>query len=104
QSVAGREVRVATFDVTAAALAAIADGEASFAIDQQPFLQGYLPIQFLALLKKHGVVPVSNVGTGPRLIRTEDARRLLGRAGTDAPSGGVSTGDAGGEAVPGNGG
>ena len=72
--------RVGTFDVTDAMLNAVADGAASFAIDQQPFLQGYLPVEYLALLKRHGVVPVSNVSTGPRLITAEDARQRLGRS------------------------
>jgi simple sugar transport system substrate-binding protein len=76
----GRKVRVATFDVTDAMLTAVADGDASFAIDQQPFLQGYLPVQYLALLKQRGVVPVSNVSTGPRLITLNEARRRLGRS------------------------
>ena len=74
----GRKVRVATFDVTDAILNAVADGHAAFAIDQQPFLQGYLPVQYLALLKSHGVIPVSNVSTGPRLITLIEARRRLG--------------------------
>ena len=74
----GRKVRVATFDVTDAILNAVANGHAAFAIDQQPFLQGYLPVQYLALLKSHGVIPVSNVSTGPRLITLNEARRRLG--------------------------
>jgi simple sugar transport system substrate-binding protein len=88
----GRKVRVGTFDVTDAMLNAVADGDASFAIDQQPFLQGYLPVQYLALLKQRGVIPVSNVSTGPRLITLNEARRRLGRS--DAAEG------AGEEAVP----
>jgi simple sugar transport system substrate-binding protein len=83
----GREVRIGTFDITETMLNAVADGDASFAIDQQPFLQGYLPVQYLALLKQRGVVPVSNVSTGPRLVTLNEARRRLGRSdaeqGTD---------------------
>jgi simple sugar transport system substrate-binding protein len=76
---AGRsaEVRVATFDLTDAVLHAVADGSAAFAVDQQPFLQGYLPIQYLVLLRRHGVIPVSNVATGPRLLNAEDAADRL---------------------------
>ncbi|MGH6922379.1 MAG: substrate-binding domain-containing protein [Propylenella sp.] len=82
----GRAVHVGTFDVTEAILAEVADGAASFAIDQQPFLQGYLPVQLLAVLHRHGAVPVSNVSTGPRLVTQEEARRRLGR-GDDDPDG-----------------
>ncbi len=81
----GRKVAVGTFDVTDTMLNALADGEASFAIDQQPFLQGYLPVEYLTLLKRRGLVPVSNVSTGPRLIREKDARQRLGRSETDIP-------------------
>ena len=88
----GRKVRVGTFDVTDAMLNAVADGAAAFAIDQQPFLQGYLPVQYLALLKQQGVIPVSNVSTGPRLITLNEARRRLGRS--DAAEGAAE------EAVP----
>ena len=86
---AGRKVRVGTFDITEGMLNAVADGGAAFAIDQQPFLQGYLPVQYLALLKTRGVIPVSNVSTGPRLVTLNDAKRRLGRA--DAVEGATET-------------
>lgn len=76
---AGRKVFVGSFDITDGILNAVADGTASFAVDQQPFLQGYLPVQYLALLKRQGVIPVSNVSTGPRLVTLNDAKRRLGR-------------------------
>jgi simple sugar transport system substrate-binding protein len=76
----GRTVHVGTFDITDTVLNAIADGDASFAIDQQPFLQGYLPVEYLSLLHRHGVVPVSNVSTGPRLVTEEGAKQRLGRS------------------------
>ena len=76
-------------------LNAVADGSAIFAIDQQPFLQGYLPVQYLALLIRHGVVPVSNVSTGPRLVTADDAKRRLGPAGTAADPAAETPPDAG---------
>ena len=75
----GRQVRVGSFDATEPVLAAVASGAASFAVDQQPFLQGYLPVQYLALFHRRGLVPVSNVSTGPRLVNAEEAARRLGR-------------------------
>jgi simple sugar transport system substrate-binding protein len=42
------KVKVATFDLSADFLKAVAAGDAAFAIDQQQFLQGYLPVVFLA--------------------------------------------------------
>ncbi len=75
----GRAVRVRSFDTTEALLSAVADRTAAFAIDQQPFLQGYLPVHYLTLLHRHGVAPVSNVSTGPKLVTAEEAARRLGR-------------------------
>lgn len=82
----GRSVRVGTFDVSDTVLRAVASGRAAFAIDQQPFLQGYLPIQYLALLKRRGVVPVSNVSTGPKLVTAEEARARVGAAAPAEPA------------------
>jgi simple sugar transport system substrate-binding protein len=79
----GRIVRVATFDTTPAVLDAVAHKTAAFAIDQQPFLQGYLPVQFFALLHRYNVMPVSNVSTGPRLV--------LPGGGAAAPGTGATT-------------
>lgn len=90
----GRSVHVGTFDVTDAILKEVAVGAASFAIDQQPFLQGYLPVQFLTILHRHGAIPVSNVSTGPRLITQAEAQRRIAAAA----DGGESAEDASGEA------
>ncbi len=82
----GRVVHVASFDITDPVLNAVADGEASFSIDQQPFLQGYLPVHYLVLLHRHGVVPVSNVSTGPKLVTAPEATRRLGRPAAVTPN------------------
>lgn len=80
-----RRVHVGSFDISDALLAAVADGKASFAIDQQPFLQGYLPVQFLVLHLRHAVMPVANVSTGPKLVEAEEAARRLGRTASTEP-------------------
>ena len=41
------DIKVASFDLSANFLEAVAKGEAVFAVDQQPYLQGYLPVNFL---------------------------------------------------------
>jgi simple sugar transport system substrate-binding protein len=86
----GRHVRVGSFDTTEALLRAVADGKAAFAIDQQPFLQGYIPVRYLYMLAHYGVIPVSNVSTGPKLVRAEEAAERLGRA--SPPSGDAASG------------
>lgn len=71
------EVRVATFDLSANFLQAIVDGKAAFAIDQQQFLQGYLPVAFLALNAEYGLIPGGNVPSGPNLITKDKAGQVI---------------------------
>lgn len=83
---AGRQgkVQVGTFDLSEAVLRAVADGRMAFAVDQQPFLQGYLPVDFLALYRRDGAMPVSDVRTGPSLVEQEEAQRRLDAAAAPA--------------------
>jgi len=70
-------VKVATFDLSANFLKAVAAGEAAFAIDQQQYLQGYLPVVFLALNAKYGLVPGGNVPSGPNLVTKDKAAQAV---------------------------
>jgi simple sugar transport system substrate-binding protein len=71
------KVNVATFDLSAGFLKAIAAGDAAFAIDQQQFLQGYLSVVFLANDAKYGLVPGGNVPSGPNLITKDKAEQVV---------------------------
>jgi simple sugar transport system substrate-binding protein len=71
------DLNIATFDLSAGFLEAIAAGEAAFAIDQQQFLQGYLPVVFLALNAEFGLIPGGNVPSGPNLITQEKAQQVV---------------------------
>lgn len=73
----GGKVNVATFDLSADFLKAVAAGEAAFAIDQQQFLQGYLPTVFLANNAKYGLIPGGNVPSGPNLITKDKAAQVV---------------------------
>jgi simple sugar transport system substrate-binding protein len=46
------KVFFATFDLSPEISAAIKDGTMAFAIDQQPYLQGYIPVAVLAIMKE----------------------------------------------------
>ena len=64
-------VKVATFDLNAGVQSDIQNGSMAFAVDQQQYLQGYLPIQFLYLYKKHEGQTVGGgtaVASGPLLV------------------------------------
>ena len=71
------DVKIATFDLSATFLEAVAEGKATFAIDQQQFLQGYLPVTFLALNAKYGLVPGGNVPSGPNLVTQDKAGQVV---------------------------
>ena len=73
----GRDVKVASFDLSANFLDSISKGEAAFAIDQQQYLQGYLPGVFLALNAKYGLVPGGDVPSGPNLVTQEKAAQVV---------------------------
>ncbi|MGA5603541.1 sugar ABC transporter substrate-binding protein [Streptomyces griseoincarnatus] len=51
---AGSKAKVATFDLNKELIKAIKSGDIEFAVDQQPYLQGYLAIDGLWLYKHNG--------------------------------------------------
>ncbi|MEM7724574.1 MAG: sugar ABC transporter substrate-binding protein [Pseudomonadota bacterium] len=73
----GRDVNVASFDLSASFLESIAGGDAAFAIDQQQFLQGYLPVVFLANTANYGLMPGGNVPSGPNLVTADKAAQVI---------------------------
>ena len=48
RAASSRSVTLATFDLSPEVLTAVRDGDMLFAVDQQPYLQGYLPVILLA--------------------------------------------------------
>jgi simple sugar transport system substrate-binding protein len=62
----------ATFDLSSEISTAIKDGTVNFAIDQQPFLQGYLPVVILTNLARYGVVPGNSINSGPGFITKDN--------------------------------
>ncbi|WTP62053.1 sugar ABC transporter substrate-binding protein [Streptomyces phaeochromogenes] len=51
---AGSKAKLATFDLNKDLIGAIEDGDIQFAVDQQPYLQGYLSVDSLWLYKTNG--------------------------------------------------
>lgn len=72
------EIKWATIDTGAQVLEAIDNGTFSFALDQQPYLQGYLPVMYLKQYLELGLRPIeSQVPTGPEIVNKENAAQLL---------------------------
>ena len=62
------KIFMGTFDLSNEIAAAIKEGTIAFAIDQQPFLQGYLPVVILTNLARYGVVPGNDINSGPGFV------------------------------------
>ncbi|QFS83046.1 sugar ABC transporter substrate-binding protein [Roseivivax sp. THAF197b] len=77
QAIGRDDVLVASFDLSAGFLQSVADGDAAFAIDQQQFLQGYLPVVFLALNADYGLMPGGDVPSGPNLVTQDAAGQVI---------------------------
>jgi simple sugar transport system substrate-binding protein len=72
---------VISFDLDADISKAIKDGTMDAAIDQQPYLQGYLPIVFLTQYVRYGVMPANNVNTGPGFVTKKNIELVEKLAG-----------------------
>jgi simple sugar transport system substrate-binding protein len=76
---AGTSQKLATFDLSPDVLQSILDGQILFAIDQQQYLQGYLPVSFLYLYNTNlntvgGGQPVL---TGPGFVDQSNAAKII---------------------------
>jgi simple sugar transport system substrate-binding protein len=83
---AGSDAKVATFDLSGDVVKSIEDGSILFAVDQQQYLQGYLPVVFLTLNKTNAntVGGGRPVLTGPGFVTKDNATTIqkLAEAGT----------------------
>jgi len=72
------DVAIGTFDVDSAVLDAISAGKIFFAVDQQPYLQGYLPVVQLYLYLTNGntVGGGQPVLTGPGFIDASNVEQV----------------------------
>lgn len=71
------DITFGTFDLSPSVLEALRDGKMSFAIDQQQYLQGYLPIVLLTQNVKFGLMPGADVLTGPGFVTPDNAAQVI---------------------------
>ena len=76
---AGSEAKLATFDLNDEALQAIKDGKIEWAVDQQPYVQGYMAVDSLWLRVQKGASTGGGepVYTGPAFIDDANVDILL---------------------------
>ncbi len=72
-------IAVGAFDLTPEVLAAVRDGQLLFAIDQQPYLQGYLAIVLLTKYLETNAIPGGGqiIRTGPSFVEKENAAAVI---------------------------
>jgi len=75
----GRRVQLATFDLSPEVLQAVRIKRMLFAVDQQPYLQGYLPVVLLAERSRHMLSPPAGelIPTGPDFVTAANADEVL---------------------------
>ncbi len=81
----GGKVQLATFDLSPEVLQALKDGKMLFAIDQQQYIQGYLPIVLLSLNARNlNTIANEVLMTGPGFVTPDNAEKVmaLAEAGT----------------------
>lgn len=71
------DVTFATFDLSPSVIEAVRDGGMLYAVDQQQFQQGYLPVVLLTEYAQYGIRPVGATPTGPAFVTQNNAENVL---------------------------
>lgn len=83
QAGVGSKVQLGTFDLSQSQLDRIKSGDQLFAIDQQPYLQGFYVVSIANQFLSYGVLPPQNpILTGPLLVTKDNVDAAI--AGTKA--------------------
>ena len=80
---AGTTAKIATFDISTGVITDIQSGKIDFAVDQQQYLQGYLPVVILKLFKSNAntVGGFDTVKSGPGIVDKSNASQVATLAG-----------------------
>ena len=70
------DIYFGTFDLGTEIVKGIKSGIINWGIDQQPFLQAYLPVIILTNYDRYGVLPGNNINSGPGFV-TKDGLTLV---------------------------
>jgi simple sugar transport system substrate-binding protein len=76
---AARGVQIGTFDLGPDILGAVRAGRIRFAVDQQAYLQGYLPVALLTQRARYGLFPQEGgvIATGPHFVTRANAAQAI---------------------------
>ena len=72
------KIKVCVFDISPVIVQALIKNQVEFAIDQQEWLQGYLPVVFLANYVRYGSILQNDlILTGPNFVTSENAQKVV---------------------------
>ncbi len=75
------EIHFGTFDLGEEIVNGIKDGTINWGIDQQPFLQAYMPVVILTNWDRYGVLPGNNLNSGPGFVTAAGLEKVEEFAG-----------------------
>jgi len=75
------DIYFGTFDLGDEIVKAIKAGIINWGIDQQPFLQAYLPVVILTNYDRYGVLPGNNINSGPGFVTADALEKVEEFAG-----------------------
>jgi simple sugar transport system substrate-binding protein len=76
----GTRMRWGSIDLGPEVVEALQKGRMQFALDQQQWLQGYLPVQFLAFYVRYGFTPPPYIRTGPSVVTPQTIAKYVANA------------------------
>ncbi|QCO55965.1 sugar ABC transporter substrate-binding protein [Pseudorhodobacter turbinis] len=75
------DIYFGTFDLGDEIVKGIKEGIIQWGIDQQPFLQAYLPVVILSNYDRYGVLPGNNINSGPGFVTADALEKVEKYAG-----------------------
>jgi simple sugar transport system substrate-binding protein len=75
------DIYFGTFDLGDEIVKGIKAGVIQWGIDQQPFLQAYLPVVVMANYHRYGVLPGNNINSGPGFVTADGLEKVEKFAG-----------------------
>lgn len=80
----GADVHLSCFDLSPEVISLINDGKVAYTIDQQQYLQGYMPVIVLHLYNNYaGMLPGTNIPSGPGFVDATNATAVAEQAGVN---------------------
>lgn len=76
-----KQMFFATFDISSSIIDAIQQDKIDIAVDQQPYLQGYLSVILLTNYIRYDLIPVGNIDSGPNFITKSKIGKIKELAG-----------------------